>query len=328
MSCFISCSFLVGNISEKSLHINYYYYFFPEFTNPYGIQSTTQGSSKSSSEGLSQFGTARDYHDFDMQNDMLWYDEKGNGNFVTPSLGGPNFLGCPSEDKFMMSTETENQCVNPLDLKHKAEEFQLEIDIDYLDKTCLFNIPPVVGKSEVPLVDYYQVDKKNMLEKDFEGEAFVCSHRGCSMPFSNCCTGAGEFCDENPENYNYLKMEETDSNDFLGKLVEDIPYTDPHKRINKSSNYSAKGSSDQNIKEHNEPEAEANGDNIPADEILMYDTREDEYEVFDLRIIHRKNRFACILYLLKFWNYYWSGFQTIFSSKTNKRWQLFEPYWF
>ncbi|XP_024927641.3 uncharacterized protein LOC107413850 [Ziziphus jujuba] len=283
-----------------------------EFTNPYGIRSTTQGSSKASSEGLSQFGTARDCHDFDMQNDLFWYDEKDDGNFMTPSFKGPDFLGCPSEDKFIMSTETDNQCDNLLDLKHKSEKFRSELDIDYLDKTCLFNVAPVVDESKVPLMDYYQVDKKNMLEKDFEGDALICSHYGCSASFSNCCTGGGEFCSENPETFNYL-IKETDSNDFLGKLVHDIPYTDPHKSINKGSNYSAKGSSDQNVKvterdfilngifdydvgndeinkELNEQEAAENGVNIPADEILMYGTREDEYEVFDLRIIHRKNR--------------------------------------
>lgn len=30
-----------------------------------------------------------------------------------------------------------------------------------------------------------------------------------------------------------------------------------------------------------------------ANELLMYDNHEDEYEIFDLRIIHRKNRFNC-----------------------------------
>ncbi|KAF3433433.1 hypothetical protein FNV43_RR24535 [Rhamnella rubrinervis] len=301
-----------------------------EFTNPYGIRSTTPGSSKASSEGLTQFGTARDYQDFDMQNDLFWYDEKDDGSFMTPSFRGPDFLGCPSEDKFIMSSETDKQCENPLDLNHKSEEFHPEIEVDYLDKTCLFDVAPVVHESEIPLIDYYQFDTKNKYEAGLEIDIAVHSHYGCSAPFSDCCTGAGEFYGENPANYNHMRMKENHSNDFLGKLVEDIPHTDidfiPHKSTNKSFNNSAnrgstddwvegsKGSSDQQFKvadkdfllngiynydvdngekvneEINAPEAAANGDCVSADEILMYDTREDEYEVFDLRIIHRKNR--------------------------------------
>lgn len=313
---------------------------FAEFTNPYGIRSTTPGSSKASSEGLTQFGTARDYHDFDMQNDLFWYDEKDDGSFMTPSFRGPDLFGCPSEDKFIMSLETDKQSENPLDLNHKSEVFQSEIKVDYLDKTCLFDVAPVVHESEIPLIDYYQFDTKNKLEAGLEVDTAVCSHYGCSVPLSDCCTGAGEFYGENPANYNHLRMKETHSNDFLGKLVEDIPHTDidiiPHKSIDKSFNYSAnrgltnhwvegsKGSSGQHFKvtekdfilngiynygvdngekvneEISALEAAANDDDVPADEILMYDTREDEYEVFDLRIIHRKNRFVGHTLLAKF----------------------------
>nr|GEW36165.1 protein kinase superfamily protein [Tanacetum cinerariifolium] len=43
-----------------------------EFTNPYGIRTVKGASSHASSDRLSQFGTARDYHEFDMQNDLNW----------------------------------------------------------------------------------------------------------------------------------------------------------------------------------------------------------------------------------------------------------------
>lgn len=267
-----------------------------------------------------------------MQNDLFWYDEKEDGSFVTPSFKEPDLFGGPSEDKFIMSSETEKQCENPLDLNQKSEYFQSETKSDYLDKTCLFNVAPIIDHSEIPLTDCYQFDKKNKHEASLEGDTVVCSHYGCSVPLNNCCTGVGEFYGENPADYNYLRMKETDSNDFLGNVVEDIPHADidssPSKTINKNLNYSAnnsltndwfegsKGSSDKHIKvtekdftvngiydydvdnsgkineEINAPEAAADGDDVPADEILMYDTHEDEYEVFDLRIIHRKNRFV------------------------------------
>ena len=40
-----------------------------------------------------------------------------------------------------------------------------------------------------------------------------------------------------------------------------------------------------------DPEITADGEDTTDDELLKY-TQEEEYEVFDLRIIHRKNRFA------------------------------------
>ncbi|KAK3228959.1 hypothetical protein Dsin_000840 [Dipteronia sinensis] len=47
-----------------------------DFTNPYGLRSASRGSSDASSDSLSQFDTARDYHDYDMQNDLYWHDEE------------------------------------------------------------------------------------------------------------------------------------------------------------------------------------------------------------------------------------------------------------
>nr|KYP35936.1 Dual specificity protein kinase pom1 [Cajanus cajan] len=113
-----------------------------EFINPYGIRSSsqTQNDSDSSSERLSQFGTARDYHDFDMQNEPYWYNEKDDDHFMTPNFEGPDFFACQSEDKFVMTAETENQHGN-LELSYNNEEFRLEGNSNggYMDKACLYN---------------------------------------------------------------------------------------------------------------------------------------------------------------------------------------------
>jgi len=51
--------------------------------------------------------------------------------------------------------------------------------------------------------------------------------------------------------------------------------------------------------EPHEPDAPAEGEDV-TDELLMYNTQDDEYEVFDLRIIHRKNRSVgnCFIFAL------------------------------
>ncbi|KAM1655664.1 hypothetical protein EV2_008111 [Malus domestica] len=114
-----------------------------EFTNSYGVRSTSPSGSQASSDKFSQFGTARDYHDFDMQNDLFWHDEKDDGDFMTLCFEGPDFFACPTEDKFIMTSDTDKGNEKMLDLNHKSEAFQPEISLDCLDKSCLTNVSPV-----------------------------------------------------------------------------------------------------------------------------------------------------------------------------------------
>lgn len=279
-----------------------------EFINPYGVRSTSQDASEVSSENLSQFGTARDYPDFDLQNDLFWYDEKDNGDFMTPSYEGPDFFGCPSEDKFVMTSENKKQ--------HE----------DSMEKECLFYISPLNDENELHVVDYYHVDSNNEHAGCTKGESKG-SASYCSTPFCKCCAGAGGFYGENPADYSNLKSKATDLNDIQLEFVGDIPAdcdSAAQHKINKttypvkrgSTNdwvEDCKGSPDFHIKvaekdfipngiesyefedggkvnaEPQEPDAAAEGEDV-TDELLMYNTNDDEYEVFDLRIIHRKNR--------------------------------------
>ncbi|KAL2922201.1 UPF0178 protein YqxD, partial [Bienertia sinuspersici] len=73
---------------------------------------------------LSQFGTAREYNDFDMQTD-LWYDDKDDGPYMTPSFSGLDLdpFGCPSEDKFVMTSGEENNNLSKiLSFNHLSED--------------------------------------------------------------------------------------------------------------------------------------------------------------------------------------------------------------
>ena len=279
-----------------------------EFINPYGVRSTSQDASEVSSENLSQFGTARDYPDFDLQNDLFWYDEKDNGDFMTPSYEGPDFFGCPSEDKFVMTSENKKQRE------------------DSTEKECLFYISPLNDENELHVVDYYHVDSNNEHAGCTKGESKG-SASYCSNPFCKCCAGAGGFYGGNPADYRNLSSKETDLNDIQLEFVGDIPAdcdSAAQHKINKTT-YSVKrgstndwvedckGSPDFHIKvaekdfvpngiqsyefedsgkvnvEPQEPDAAAEAEDV-TDELLMYNTNDDEYEVFDLRIIHRKNR--------------------------------------
>ncbi|KAI9102235.1 hypothetical protein K1719_023745 [Acacia pycnantha] len=295
-----------------------------EFINPYGIRSSSQThkDSESSSDRLSQFGTARDYHDFDMQNEPYWYNEKDDDDFMTPNFEGPEFLGCQSEDKFIMTSEMENQHENLLENNYKSEVFQAEGNGDCLDKLCLYNHSDVGNENVTCLKDFCHIDKKEQLEGglvDVDNPTFV---HNCEVPFSKRSAGSGESCGGDPCDDRCPSLKEIHLNDLHLKVVGDSSSTDsaPENSMNQTFDLYPNGNSNKgqkapydltievaetdlpnglaNYKAQNcgefteecqDPENAADGEDVTDDELLKY-THEDEYAVFDLRIIHRKNR--------------------------------------
>ncbi|KAG6602616.1 hypothetical protein SDJN03_07849, partial [Cucurbita argyrosperma subsp. sororia] len=245
-----------------------------EFINPYGIPSD------SSSDIASQFDTARDYHEFDLP----WYDEQEDVNFMTPSLEGQDLFGCPSEDKFIMTTERDEQFSS----------------LSAPEKSFLCCAAPSSDESLLEVINHpYCVDRYKQLEGGFEG------FPEDSIPFRKCCAANGEFYSQKTADCSYLNpsFNETvkdiatncdlapcrdyskgfeDHNDPRNKVIEKISV------LNATSSY--KDGSHEVEDEANESEAAADGDGIAADELPMYHICDDEFEVFDLRIIHRKNR--------------------------------------
>ncbi|KAL2317124.1 hypothetical protein Fmac_031000 [Flemingia macrophylla] len=298
-----------------------------EFVNPYGIRSSsqTQNDSDSSSEGLSQFGTARDYHDFDMQNEPYWFNEKDDDCFMTPNFEGPDFFACQSEDKFVMTAETDNQQDN-LELGYNHEEFRLEGNGNggYMDKACLYNHSSVGDGTAVTYSKgNCHVGSNDQSEGELEGKAekhtVACS---CEVPFCKSSPGSGESCSLDPTNFSYPNLKEIHLNDFHLKVVGDINSLDSSSEltVNRSfddytkndSNKEYKAPYDLTIKvtekdlsngldthkarggeelaeECQDQEVTADAEDNTDDELLKY-TQDEEYEVFDLRIIHRKNR--------------------------------------
>ncbi|KAM7270484.1 hypothetical protein ACFE04_029698 [Oxalis oulophora] len=232
-----------------------------EFTNPYCLRTMSPTNSSASSDRLSEFGTARDYPDFDMQNEFYWYDGKDDGQFMSPSFGGTHLFGCQSEDKFIMTSD--DQFENMLNSYGTSDRFQAEADVDdYLDKQCIFNKALSNDENRMTLSDHFRLDKDNNLHED------------CSENIDTCC---GDDVD-----YSFSASEETCLNDFQSKCVVEKGF--PENGLDDCELH------DEEVPDaHNELNAFAGDGNI-IDELQMYETREDEYEVFNLRVIHRKNR--------------------------------------
>ncbi|CAK8538313.1 unnamed protein product [Lathyrus sativus] len=265
-----------------------------EFINPYGINSSsqTQNDSESSSDRLSQFGTARDYHEFDMQHEPYWYNENDDDDFMTPSFDGPDFFGCETEDKFV----TENQRENSPDLRHSYKEIQLEGNEGYVDepmKQCICNHSSVVDENVSYSTNYCHVA---------ENDSIV---HTCEVPI----------------NFSYSDLKEIDRNDFHLKDIIDSFDSSPLLTVKQSIDSYTKNNNSERYKDSydltitvaetdlsngigpyqvrddrelsedfRDQDVAADGeDNNIDDELLKY-IQDDEYEVFELRIVHRKNR--------------------------------------
>ncbi|KEH28286.1 putative dual-specificity kinase CMGC-DYRK-PRP4 family [Medicago truncatula] len=278
-----------------------------EFINPYGINSSsqTQNDSESSSDRLSQFGTARDYHEFDMQHEPYWYNENDDDDdFMTPDFDGPDFFGCQSEDKFILNSETENQQDDSRDLHYNFEEIQLEGNEGYIDKSmeqCLCNHSSGGDENATYSKDYCHGAEKEAIAHN------------CEVPFCKSSPGSGGSCSEDPMNFSYLNLKEIklNLNDFHMKDInsfDSVPvltmkhssdcYKDPYDLTievvetdlpNGIESYEVRDDRDLNEELH-VPEVAADGEDNNTDDDLLKYIQDDEYEVFELRIVHRKNR--------------------------------------
>ncbi|XP_010554665.1 PREDICTED: dual specificity tyrosine-phosphorylation-regulated kinase 2-like isoform X2 [Tarenaya hassleriana] len=215
-----------------------------KFVNPYGEGSSSGAGSDASSDRLSQFDTARTYTEW---NEFYCHDEdnKEEDEFMSPAFRESDFFICLSEDKFIMSSETDNQFENTRGgVYDKSEGSQTEASLDCLDKPCLLNM---LCNSENE--DTEEADEKgyDVLDKCKEPE------RG--------------YFDEDPLGYCYEDSQGKDVNEIFDQAKGILDYENGD-----------------DMKAETQEEAEV------TDELLMSRDCEDEYEVFDLRIIHRKNR--------------------------------------
>lgn len=224
-----------------------------EFTNPYGVRTTTEVSSQTSSERLSQFGTAREYHDFDIENDFYWYNEEEK-DFPMPSqFDGTDLFVCPSEDKFIMTAETGKPINSELGYKHMSEGCESLGGINSMDKPWPLSLSSLTHMNGVGLTSYDNM-KVNFMNRGVENVE--------------------------PDVYKGSDLRCVQSLDAKGVLSGDDKFEQKcYKGVNEGETTTSAY----------EPEGGADGEEDTA-ERLIYDTNDDEYEVFHLRIIHRKNR--------------------------------------
>ncbi|KAJ0764460.1 putative protein kinase CMGC-DYRK-PRP4 family [Helianthus annuus] len=251
-----------------------------EFTNPYGIKTTRGISSQASSDRLSQFGTARDYHEFDLQNDINWYTERDEDYAMPPSFDNSDPFSGPTEDKFVMSSDKENQ----------DENHQPFIDpivdpfgqTNYLDKPWPLTSIGYV-KDGVKVTDYYDFDGK-FVEQDLNGNGI--NLKDFQEIDTRLRTDACSSCfEENKISCDcYLVGESKNTHEPKDQTGE--------KDVDFDLDSNTEDNFERSLQEHHESDATKvkEGDrDATNDELLIY-ANEDDYEVFELRIVHRKNR--------------------------------------
>ncbi|KAL8161029.1 hypothetical protein V2J09_012518 [Rumex salicifolius] len=240
-----------------------------DFTNPYGHHSATLAESDASSDRMSQFGTAREYHEFDMQTD-LWYGEKDEENYLSPRVGLMDPFSDPTEDKFVMTSETKMQSVGEdFDFDHVAEKYQPNGGDDIEDSFHLKRRESMDSFKFDQVKDYFHLDGK-----------------------SPGITVNGLIVHEKLDEHTLSKDEKQESYSFSTEDESDKFFDGSKESSLLKNNYSFGGSNDKTVFEASQEVSMAADDpeDTTPDEVPFWEAKDDEYEVFDLRIIHRKNR--------------------------------------
>lgn len=201
---------------------------------------------------------------------------------MTPCFDGVDYFGCPTEDKFIMTSDTDKKNEDMLDLHYKSE-VPSEISVDYLDKISSMDAKGVY------VTDYYQYEMQHQLEGGSEEEPAgeklnETNLDDCHLdvfggfPSTNRRRKSSSYSPKRSSTSGWL---EKGSSDLHGKVAE--------KDLRPNGIDSSEvGNSDVNEESH-DPEAATDED---SNDVFMHNTDENEYEVFDLRVIHRKNRFV------------------------------------
>lgn len=275
-----------------------------DFTNPYDIH-TTRPASQASSDRLSQFGTARDYPDFDMQNDLFWYKERDEDYLMPPHFDGRDFDGYPSEDKFVMSVQKE-ELIEDETMYNINSEGRKRWAFASMEN---FKCEPYKGYGE--LGENFQLEKSNKTCEEH------CNEYSCMAPLCACCNGIGMVYEGDPADFSLENLNLTDecNGELVDRGEQHTTRETTFSNIRSSARIGVVGSNDtydvNNVKkesqlnehdtygfiddevipgEPHEPESVPDEDAGGISDDLLISDKEDGYEIFNLRIIHRKNR--------------------------------------
>lgn len=232
-----------------------------------------------------------------MQNDLFWYNENDEDYYaLMPPFNAGDLDGFPSEDKHIMTVQTAEHVENSMPGDQSPWDSTLRESSKSDD--CKY---------------YYELGERFQLEKDEKKCKGFCNGYSCSDPM---CVGsgntqrvyAGDPVEYGSEAVIYtngdrlsspvsMVLTTSDSNLFSkNKCTYDRRrgYDDLsiEKGIekNKTDNY---GSicDEAIVRESHETEVAGNEEcGAITDELSIYETNEDDYEIFQLKIVHRKNR--------------------------------------
>ncbi|GAB2211021.1 hypothetical protein Droror1_Dr00016312 [Drosera rotundifolia] len=251
-----------------------------EFTNPYGQHSASELRSDASSDELSQFGTARDYHEFDMQTD-LWHDDRDEGYYFSPISALDPFC-CQSEDKFV--TEVDNKAETPpFGSDYISEKLRSPYNFDCSrDPLQFFQVTTEINK------DYCHLNDKTIHQN--QGDYSIIAEdldRSDIMDFKGAVA-----CEIRPMpllktvNYN-PSLNEVEKRISLFSNSDDT-YVAAEQDFLLNKGFDNKDVDYQVVV--GDAGATADEQEETSAEELPKDSFEDDYDVFYLRIIHRKNR--------------------------------------
>ncbi|KAG0465054.1 hypothetical protein HPP92_019218 [Vanilla planifolia] len=280
-----------------------------ELRNPYGVWSPARPGSSVSSTRHSEFGTAREYNDPSF-GESNWYGDQNEGYYSEPYLLPANSCGCQSEDKFVMSVVAEerflNQEGNGFDYVGKPEIGEGSSGV----YGCAFPLCDCckgnggMGSSLNPsssIYGRYQIldDETEMLDEYEEDGAqlkLVDEHTG-ALPWRSDLG----VLDQGKED-KYLESLSVEKNIHLLDEVGDLALTGYSNEVFGKGNNDEKPCSwkaseeeaidgynvDKNIHDSEDVRAAVENHDVAPD--LQFDAYEEEFETFDLRIVHRKNR--------------------------------------
>lgn len=214
-----------------------------------------QSSCHASSDTMSQFGTARDYSEFDMQNELYCYNERDDG-YMPPGSGNSDSIGSPTEDKFVMTSEKQNNSDNEIYAKHTSEYVQPIQKANYSDNLWPFDSMDIATDG-TQIKDYHNLVESFHLEGSDNHDSGSDSRHYCDDPAIHSVTN-DEQSDLNP-----FHFETTENKDVSKECCEDDTTI-----VDSGATY---------------------------DKLISSIDTED-HEVFNLRIIHRKNRCLCLIF--------------------------------
>ncbi|XP_041992596.1 dual specificity tyrosine-phosphorylation-regulated kinase 4-like isoform X2 [Salvia splendens] len=237
-----------------------------EFTNPYGVR-TSRAASQTSSDGLTQFGTARDYPDFDMQNDLFWYKEKDEDFAMPTPHAGADFCGDLTEDKFVTAVQT-------------GEHAEDQAAYNFISVESIGNVASRCTKDSLKdetYKDYYELGDHVRLEQGIREQTDPHDNQ-LMMNWTN-----SNFSVKQNSTYDWVDSFDNDHDLNLHTVQKN----------NQPNDNDFDFTYDRVITgELHEPQVPVNEENntVADDELHLCETKDEEFETFNLRIIHRKNR--------------------------------------